>query len=360
MNSGDTPPVVLDCGTLNCKAGLAEISKRVPDFVFRTSEPFMNCDLGEVPVPIRNGYIENWDSMEVLLEHIFKGKMKIDPTNHSVLLSEPDGNPHKCRKTSLEILFEGFKAPAVNLSNQGMLSLYSIGQATGLVIQSGHGLTNVMTARDGHRPTFGRVPLTYTGFKLTEYTQALIAASLREQHDIDIKTVDFKLAEKFKEEHGYLQMSQGDKPPQKMVMLDVGGKQYSIDAGEIGAKIGEALFDPSILGLSCFGLTKAIMESIELSDDEDWMDEFYLKKILLAGGNTMIRGLQERLTAEVDRVKFLSFMTVNVNAPPYRHFSNWVGGSIISLLPTFDPCWITRQEYEENGSNIFRQKCLPY
>ncbi|XP_038078245.1 actin-3-like [Patiria miniata] len=360
MNGARASPVVLDCGTLNCKAGFAEISKRAPDFVFQTCEPFQSSDAGEAPSPIQNGHIEDWDSMEVLWDHIFKEKMKIDPSEHSVLLSEPDGNLSESRKKSLQVFFERFKVPALHLANQGMLSLYSIGQASGLVIQSGHGFTNVMTARDGHRPTFGRVPLMYAGRKMTEYTQEVIAASLREQYSLDIKTVDFELAEKFKEEHGYVRMQGEGKPSRNMVALDIRGKTYSVDAGEIGAKIGEALFDPSVLGLSCFGLAKAVMESIELSDDEDWMDEVYLKNILLAGGNTMFKGLQERLSTEVDKMKFQPFMTVNVKAPPHRAFSNWVGGSVIASLPTFDPCWITKQEYEEYGPDIFRRKCLPY
>ena len=61
--------------------------------------------------------------------------------------------------------------------------------------------------------------------------------------------------------------------------------------------------------------------------------------------------LQRELTALVD-------VPVDVTAPPERNYSAWVGGSVIASLPTFEPHWITKDEYEEYGPGIVQRKCF--
>lgn len=56
------------------------------------------------------------------------------------------------------------------------------------------------------------------------------------------------------------------------------------------------------------------------------------------------------LTPTSERVKII--------APPERKYSVWLGGSIVASLPTFQQMWITKEEYDENGSAIVHKKCL--
>ena len=48
----------------------------------------------------------------------------------------------------------------------------------------------------------------------------------------------------------------------------------------------------------------------------------------------------------------------NVIAPPERKYSAWIGGSILSSLSTFSVMWITKEEFEESGSEIVHRKCF--
>jgi len=65
--------------------------------------------------------------------------------------------------------------------------------------------------------------------------------------------------------------------------------------------------------------------------------------IVLSGGNTMFRGIKDRLKSEI---KALAPSTAepNVVAPPERKYSAWIGGSIISSLSSFQHLWIKKSE----------------
>ena len=80
--------------------------------------------------------------------------------------------------------------------------------------------------------------------------------------------------------------------------------------------------------------------------------------IILSGGTAMTPGLVERLektTAALDQ----NVMHINITTPPLRHFSAWVGGSILATLsPVFREMLISRQEYDDHGVAAVYQKCL--
>ena len=55
-----------------------------------------------------------------------------------------------------EIMFETFDVPALYLANQAVLSLYSSGgRTTGLVLDSGDGITNAVPIFEGYPLTNG-------------------------------------------------------------------------------------------------------------------------------------------------------------------------------------------------------------
>ena len=44
--------------------------------------------------PIQHGIVTDWDDMERLLHHTFEKELRVDPTEHNVLMSEPALNPN--------------------------------------------------------------------------------------------------------------------------------------------------------------------------------------------------------------------------------------------------------------------------
>ena len=45
---------------------------------------------------------------------------------------------------------------------------------------------------------------------------------------------------------------------------------------------------------------------------------------------------------------------IKVIASNERKFSTWIGGSVLSTLSSFKSKWITKKDYEENGSKIIK------
>jgi actin-related protein len=78
---------------------------------------------------------------------------------------------------------------------------------------------------------------------------------------------------------------------------------------------------------------------------------------LLIKGTTMYPGIVDRMEKEMKALA-PSTMKVKIIAPPERKYSVWIGGSILSSLPTFENMWISRQEYNEAGPSIVHRKCF--
>jgi actin-related protein len=72
---------------------------------------------------------------------------------------------------------------------------------------------------------------------------------------------------------------------------------------------------------------------------------------LASGGTTLFDGIVERMTKEITALA-PSTMKIKVVATPGRKYSEWIGGSILSSLSTFQQMWISKGEYDESGPTI--------
>ena len=99
--------------------------------------------------PMEHGIVTNWDDMEKLLHHTFYNELRVAPEEHPVLLTEHLLNPYRNREMMTQVMFETFSVPAMYMQNQGILSLFSSGRGTGLVIDSGDGITHTVPVMEG-------------------------------------------------------------------------------------------------------------------------------------------------------------------------------------------------------------------
>ena len=117
----------------------------------------------------------------------------------------------------------------------------------------------------------------------------------------------------------------------------------------------EALFQPSMTetgSSSSTGIHQLTYDSIMKCDVGIQKDLF--TNIVLAGGSTMFPGIAERM----QKVLAHPTMKIKVIAPPERKYSAWIGGSILTSMPDFQPMWITKQEYDESGPAVVERKCV--
>jgi len=71
-----------------------------------------------------------------------------------------------------------------------------------------------------------------------------------------------------------------------------------------------------------------------ITDCDIAIRKYLYSNIVIAGGNSTIKGFDERLGTEIGRLA-PSKAKIYVVAPPNRIESAWIGGSILGCLATF-------------------------
>ncbi|MGQ4833456.1 MAG: actin, cytoplasmic 2 [Candidatus Asgardarchaeia archaeon] len=304
--------------------------------------------------PIEHGIIKDWDAMTRIWHYTFFNDLKVDPTQYPVLLTEPPQNPIKNREKMAEIMFETFGVPAIYVSMQAVLSLYASGRTTGLVIDSGDGVTHIVPIFEGFAITHAIRRIDLGGRDITEYLRKLLrqrgyALTTSAEREIvrDIKeTLCYVALDPEKELELYTKM--GEKMEKSYTMPD----GSIIRLGPERFQAPEVFFNPSLIGLEEEPLDEVIVDVVNQCDI-DLRKDLYAN-IVLSGGSTMFPGLKERLYKEL-RELVPEGTDVKIIAPPERQFSVWIGGSILASLKTFQRLWVTRKEYDEVGPAAVRR-----
>lgn len=124
--------------------------------------------------PIENGIITNWDDMEVIWQHIFDDELHAPPEKHPVLLTEAPLNPKANREKMTQIMFEKFNTPAIFIANQAVLALLSTRCMTGIVLNSGFGISHSVPIYQGHAIPYATMRLNFAGRDLTDYFERIL------------------------------------------------------------------------------------------------------------------------------------------------------------------------------------------
>ena len=75
------------------------------------------------------------------------------------------------------------------------------------------------------------------------------------------------------------------------------------------------------------------------------------ENIFLTGGNTMFKGIEERMAKELINIA-PSSMNVKVGGTVAKKTAVWIGASIFCNMPSCKPLWISKEEYEELGPEV--------
>ena len=93
---------------------------------------------------------------------------------HPVLLTEPPLNPRTNRDIAAQVLFETFNVPALFTSIQAVLSLYASGRTTGIVLDSGDGVSHAVPVYEGFAMPSSIRRIDVAGRDITEHMQLLL------------------------------------------------------------------------------------------------------------------------------------------------------------------------------------------
>ena len=306
--------------------------------------------------PIENGIINNWSDMEKLWHHTMYDLLRVAPEEHPVLLTEAPMNPKRNREKTIEMMFEKFKVPSTYISIQAILSLYASGRTTGLVLDSGDGVTHAVPIFEGYCVPKAIIRLDLAGRDLTNHLKDTLSErgykfrTTAEREIVrDIKEKLCYVAEDYETE---LIKSKKDSSLEKSYILPDGNK---VVIGSERFRVPEGLFQPSLIGMEVSGIQDVVYDCVNKCDID--IRKTLFENVVLSGGTTMLPGIDTRLQSDLKSM-VPELVVPNVSAPPERKYSVWIGGSILSSLPSFEDMWITNAEYEEYGPSIVHRKCF--
>ncbi|XP_031818841.1 actin-like [Sminthopsis crassicaudata] len=370
----EVPAVIFDNGSGLCKAGIA--GDNVPRSVItaivgrsKAKATMLGAGQKEYYVgeeaqskrgvlslnyPIDHGIVTSWDDMEHIWRHVYECELRVQANEHPVLLTEAPLNPLQNREKMTEIMFESFKVPAMYVAVQATLALYASARTTGIVMDSGDGVTHTVPIYEGYCLPHAVSRLDVAGRDITEYLMRLL---LESGHSF-VSTAEREIVKDIKERLCYVTFD----PIQAMkIKSEEILKEYKLPDGNI-IKIGnqlfrapETLFMPANIGVEAPGVHKMLFNSIRKCDI-DVRKNLY-SNILLSGGSTLFHGLDERILKEI-QLQAPGGISVRIIAPPERKYCVWIGASILTSLTSFKHMWITTSDYKEFGPTMVHRKCF--
>ncbi|KAM7537883.1 hypothetical protein Aperf_G00000076433 [Anoplocephala perfoliata] len=365
-------PIVVDVGTGVLKAGFAgdQIPKHYfPNFIGRPKhvramagavegDHFIGPKAQEhrgllsIRYPIEHGIVRDWGDMEHIWNYIYgKDQLMVSSEEHPVLLTEAPLNPKANREKMAEMLFETFGVPALYVSMQAVLSLYASGRTTGVVLDSGDGVTHSAPIYEGYALPHSIERTDLAGRDVTRYLRLLLRKEGTDLHT----TAEFEIVRQIKERSCFVSLNPGKVEAveaQESYRLPDGS---ALQVGPARFKAPELLFRPDLIGEEYFGVHQVLAYSIQKSDMD--LRRLLYENIVLSGGSTLFKGFGARLLLEMKRLAPKD-AKLRISAPNERLYSTWIGGSILASLGTFKNMWITKQEYESEGPAALHRKFL--
>jgi actin len=362
------PTIILDIGQFSSKVGFA--GEDSPSLVFLTmvgKPKYQNLDaqyggqeqelyvgteieslgLYKISYPIEKGKITDWDQFEKIIEYIFYN-LKVDPTLVNVLFTIHPLFPHQDLERLFQLFLEQYQCMAFYPVLDSMVTLYSGGFQTGLVVEIGDSSTRIVPIYNGYKLDHAVRILDIGGRILTKETERILTS----MGFLTESSVTRDLARVLKEKACFVSLDYKE----DLNRAEQYSKQFSLPDGATLAltnerfRIPEIIFDPTLVNSEEPPLPVAIMDVIGECDID--IRPLLLKNIFLSGGSSMFPNFKSRIYKELElelarRKK--KEQVVKIIAPRERTYSVWVGGSIVAMIPEFSSNWITRAKYYNEG-----------
>jgi actin-related protein len=188
-------------------------------------------------------------------------------------LTEAPQNPKANREKMTQILFETFNVPSFYVAIQAVLSLYASGRTTGIVVDSGDGVTHTVPIYEGYALPHAILRIDLAGRAITDWYAKIIM----ELGMTFSSSAEREIVRDIKEKLGYVALDY-EAELTKYKESAANDKPFELPDGNVitvrdqrfrGA---ELLFKPSFIGLETPGIHELIFKSIMKCDIDIRLD----------------------------------------------------------------------------------------
>ncbi|MHA1983134.1 MAG: hypothetical protein ACW967_02190 [Candidatus Hodarchaeales archaeon] len=267
----------------------------------------------------------DWLSAKELISSSIR-KLSIDPENFFVFYIEPlHSNPTNTRRL-IDLLTEKFRFPKVLTYKQSILSMSVMNKISGMLMEFGHTMSSIVSYYKGFEIEPSLRFFSISGRIIAEQFAKVLKEQLKQEvttYEL-VRVIDkhFYVAKDYEQEQedydrGYMEEIEETLP--------YTGRKIRI--GDERFKIPESLFNPDLIDpeiaktLEPEGLMNVIQEVLE-EVPLDTRPEI-LENLILSGGLSKLRGLDERLIEEFK--KLFPNLDVKIITHQRREITSWFG-----------------------------------
>ncbi|XP_058408013.1 actin-like protein 8 [Diceros bicornis minor] len=358
--------IIIDHGSGFLKAGLSGWNE--PQMVFPSVVNYIPCRENPGPsyarrrvslgidiyhpdtfsYPVQRGRVLNWEGVEHIWSFVLETHRREHEDSPVIVTESPLREPVDRQKT-LEIMFELLDVRSILLADQLEMSLYASGLLTGVVVDSGYGLTRVQPFHLGHPLQPSGKTLEFAGQDLSAYLFKSLFKEDSNQHNLfQLDTVTNTQMNKC-----YVPQNLGEALDFRQSLPNGSDENntYQLPDGTpveltpMQRLAPEMFFSPQVFDLEGPSISQAVLDSIQTCEAS--LHPLLISHVVACGGNTLYPGFTKRLYKELIEHHFCSTKTT-VWVGSNRNFSVWLGASVVAHLSTYKSEWMTKEEYEES------------
>ncbi|GLC41556.1 Arp2/3 complex subunit, actin nucleation center [Pleodorina starrii] len=321
----------------------------------------------ELSYPMRNGVVQSWEDMGLIWDHAFgPSQLGVTPSECRILLTDPAMNPTANRQRMLEVMFETYGFAGANMQIQAVLTLYAQGLLTGLVVDSGDGVSHAVAVVDGYAFPHQTKRLNVAGRHVTAHLLELLQ---RRGYALS-RSADLDAVREVKERFAYVAF---DYQAELALARETTAvmRSYTLPDGRV-IRLGperfmapEVMFNPRLLDVEAPGIAEMAFNAIQEAPIDNRRGLY--EHIVISGGSTMYPGMSTRMDKEiralyVERVlkgdiSGLRKLKLHIADPPNRKHMVFLGGAVLAdIMKDHTDFWITRAQYQEDPAGALK-KC---